>query len=178
MLVILSRCGNIFSVSYLEKLKSQVMETFPKTKLNILIDTVLTEAKCEGMQVSRNNSKQEVPLPVSRNNSKQGVPLPVPDTETEEQNTEEPASKKQKLENGDHAFDTVEKEISDKSQRKPSDTESNNCEKPEDSSVKNSVVEARRTTTDGQPSASDSREIPLFYHGLHQKKFQTALLPK
>ena len=166
MHVILSRCGNIFSVSYLEKLKSQVTETFPKTKLNILIDTVLTEAKCEGMQVSGNNSKQEVPLPVP------------PDTEVEEQNTEEPVRKKQKLENGDHAVDTVEKEIIDKSQRKLSDNESNNCENPEDSDVKNSVVEARRTTTEGQPSASDSREIPLFYHGLHQKKFQTALLPK
>ena len=166
MLVILSRCGNIFSVSYLEKLKSQVTETFPKTKLNILIDTVLTEAKCEGMQVSQNNSKKEVPL------------LVPPDTETIEQNTEEPASKKQKLENGDHAVDTVEKEKSDKSQRKPSDNESNNCEKPEDPGVKNSVVEARRTTTEGQPSVSDRREIPLFYHGLHQKKFQTALLPK
>ena len=174
MLVILSRCGNIFSVSYLEKLKSQVMETFPKTKLNILIDTVLTEAKCEGMQVSRNNSKQEVPLPVSRNNGQAGSP----DTEAEEQSTEEPVSKKQKLENGDHAVDTVEKEISDKSQRKPSDNKSNNCEKHEDSGVKNSVFEARRNTTEGQPSVSDSREIPLFYHGLHQKKFQTALLPK
>ena len=157
---------------YLEKLKSQVKATFPKSKLNNLIETVLTEAKCQGMHVTHNNNEKVPPI-----------------LETKEEDSDEPVSKKQKLENGCHHADT---ETLAEQQDKTFDDESDNSEKshgfsPRSSvgekesqgfSPRSSVSETRRPTSECQSSSRENVDTPLFYHGLHQKKFRTSVLPK
>lgn len=169
-------CGNIFSVPYLEKLKSQVKETCPKSKLNALIETVVAEAKCERMHASRNNNQQYL----------------SPASKILDQDSDEPAKKKQKLENGNHdgggetldeAQNKMSKEECNKSesnQESPPGTLKNKHENGEsDSTVKSPVhVHSEGNVTKSATGPCETEVIPLFYHDLHKKKFHATVLPK
>ena len=194
------RCGGIFSVPYLEKLKSRIKETFPKSSLNSLLDLVLTEAKCEGMQLPRNNSRQtlssnemqgqESKEPIRK---KQKIDNGKSPNEMQEKESQEPVTKKQKLENGDHYGDA---EMVAMQQNTPSEIGSA-CEKCEnngdslsvskplensgeaimgtDTGVNNADCEGKRSVTG---SSDTQAEMPIFYHDLHKKKFHATVLPK
>ena len=162
---------------YLEKLKSKVKETFPKSKLNSLLDLVVTEAKCEGMQLSRNGSKQT-----------------LLSSEMQDQDSEGPIRKKQKIENGDQHGDI---EMVDRQQNKSSERDSacDKCEKNGksnsniseklteksrdiDTRVVTSVCDEKQRGTEFAESSVKHEETPLFYHDLHKKKFHATVLPK
>ena len=185
---------------YLEKLKSQVAETFPKSSLNSLLDLIMTEAKCERMQLPRNNSRQ-----IISSNEMQGQESKEPIRKTQiidngkspnkmqEMESQEPVTKKQKLKNGDHYGDA---EMVATQQNTPSEIGSA-CEKCEnngdslsaskslensveaimvtDPDVNNGNCEGKRTAT-GSSDTQD--EMPMFYHDLHKKKFHATVLPK
>ena len=152
-------------------------ETFPESKLNSLLDLVVTEAKCEGMQLSRNGSKQT-----------------LLSSEMQDQDSEGPVRKKQKIENGDQHGD-IEMVARQQNKSLESDSACNKCEKngESNSNISEKLTEkSRDTDTSGETPVYDEKqrgtdvaeslvkhdETPLFYHDLHKKKFHATVLPK
>ena len=149
---------------------------FPKSTLNSLLDLIVTEAKCERMQLPRQDSRQT-----------------LPSNEMQEQESHEPIRKKQKIENGDHPGDT---EVVAMQQRTSSEIGSA-CYKSENNGDFLSVSKAleksdetsmatdtsvESTISDGKQRVTESLDIheetPIFYHDLHKKKFHATVLPK
>ena len=163
---------------YLKHLQTQVKKTFPKSRLNSLLEVVITEAKCEGMQISRTTSGQAF-QPISEVEEEDEPVRKAADSlasEIREHTSDEPVRKKQKLENGDHHSDaeTVAKEQDEISNNKSGIYDQNES----GAGVKSPISDLKRTVSQDIQGQNAQKDTPLFYHDLHKKKFHATVLPK